>query len=207
MIEKIQIVLMILLSGIISWMLEWYMQTYLINTLNKRKQISTVRTISDIKVKEIAIVSLIGWLDQTARLSRTVQVITSIHWTIRVFIINKSTNVCIPNGFLLRNFLIRKTHTMCIIATEFRKSMDTLSIFSRFEKLHKQVLLWSKNDKSTLSSLISAYTQLKDCIIWYFCYCPKHCFRLIEGKPSTGVGVKISWVKQSQCSKIDSYQQ
>ena len=29
-----------------------------------------------------------------------------------------------------------------------------------------------------------------------FCYCPKHCFRLIEGQQSAGVGVKISWVKQ-----------
>ena len=28
------------------------------------------------------------------------------------------------------------------------------------------------------------------------CYCPKHCFRLIEGQQSAGVGVKISWVKQ-----------
>ena len=29
-----------------------------------------------------------------------------------------------------------------------------------------------------------------------FFYCPKHCFRLIEGQQSAGVGVKISWVKQ-----------
>ena len=27
-------------------------------------------------------------------------------------------------------------------------------------------------------------------------YCPKHCFRLIEGQQSAGVGVKISWGKQ-----------
>ena len=33
-------------------------------------------------------------------------------------------------------------------------------------------------------------------IIMIFCYCPKHCFRLIEGQQSAGVGVKISWVKQ-----------
>ena len=31
---------------------------------------------------------------------------------------------------------------------------------------------------------------------YYFCYCPKHCLRLIEGQQSAGVGVKISWVKQ-----------
>ena len=33
-------------------------------------------------------------------------------------------------------------------------------------------------------------------LIIIFCYCPKHCFRLIEGQQSTGVGVKISWIKQ-----------
>ena len=33
-------------------------------------------------------------------------------------------------------------------------------------------------------------------LITYFCYCPKYCFRLIEGQQSAGVGVKIFWVKQ-----------
>ena len=95
--EKIQIALITLWSWTISWHQEKKMHTYLVKTLNKRKNVCVNVTMLIITVIKLAISSSIGLWIINEKLCKTTCKIMSIDCMMRVLVVTKSTNVCIPN--------------------------------------------------------------------------------------------------------------
>jgi ABC-type lipoprotein release transport system permease subunit len=95
--EKTQIPFITLWSWIISWHQEKKMHTYLVKTLNNRKNVCVSVTMLIITVIKLAISSSIGLSIINEKLCKTTCKIMSIDCMMRVLVVTKSTNVCIPN--------------------------------------------------------------------------------------------------------------